>query len=192
LDIRVIGATNQDLTDLIKKGRFREDLYYRFHVCPLRLPPLRERPEDIPALLDAFLRAAGQERGTRIRGVSRDALAVLQAYQWPGNIRELHNVVEWVTISCREGEIRPEHLPAYLKASGEPAKESLPNVSLLSFGLSVDELEKAMLKEALDRTGGNVSEASRLLKITRNTLRYRMAKYNLETERTEQKAAEGE
>jgi two-component system NtrC family response regulator/two-component system response regulator HydG len=125
------------------------------------------------------LKTANQERGSRIQGVSREALAALESYPWPGNIRELHNVVEWITISCREGEIRPEHLPAYLRSGDGPAKDASPQVSLLSFGLSVDELEKAMLKEALDKTGGNVSEASRLLKITRNTLRYRMAKYNL-------------
>lgn len=179
VDIRVIGATNQDLSELIKKGRFREDLYYRFHVCPVHIPPLRERRDDISALLTAFLEVSARERGTRTRGVSRDALAILQHYPWPGNVRELHNVVEWITISCHEGEIRPEHLPSYLRTAGEPVKEMSSQVSLLSFGLSVDELEKAMLKEALEKTGGNVSEASRLLKITRNTLRYRMAKYNL-------------
>lgn len=179
VDIRVIGATNQDLLDLIKKGRFREDLYYRFHVCPIEIPPLREHRDDIAALLASFLDHASRERGARTRGVSREALLILQRYPWPGNVRELHNVVEWITISCREGEIRPEHLPAYLRTAGEPSKEASSEVSLLSFGLSVDELEKAMLKEALEKTGGNVSEASRLLKITRNTLRYRMAKYNL-------------
>jgi DNA-binding NtrC family response regulator len=179
VDIRVIGATNQDLSDLIRKGRFREDLYYRFHVCPVHIPPLRERRDDISALLTAFLEVSARERGTRTRGVSSDALAILQHYPWPGNVRELHNVVEWITISCHEGEIRPEHLPSYLRTADDPVKEMSPQVSLLSFGLSVDELEKAMLKEALEKTGGNVSEASRLLKITRNTLRYRMAKYNL-------------
>ncbi|MBD0305434.1 MAG: sigma-54-dependent Fis family transcriptional regulator [Nitrospiraceae bacterium] len=179
VDIRVIGATNQDLSELIKKGRFREDLYYRFYVCPLHIPPLRERRDDISALLASFLEISARERGTRTRGVSREALTVLQRYSWPGNVRELHNVVEWITISCREGEIRPEHLPAYLRTADPPTKEIPTQVSLLSFGLSVDELEKAMLKEALEKTGGNVSEASRLLKITRNTLRYRMAKYNL-------------
>ena len=179
VDIRVIGATNQDLSELIKKGRFREDLYYRFYVCPLHIPPLRERRDDISALLASFLEISARERGTRTRGVSREALTVLQRYSWPGNVRELHNVVEWITISCREGEIRPEHLPAYLRTADPPTKEIPTQVSLLSFGLSVDELEKAMLKEALGKTGGNVSEASRLLKITRNTLRYRMAKYNL-------------
>lgn len=182
VDIRVIGATNQDLPELIKKGRFREDLYYRFHVCPLDIPPLRERREDITALLAAFLEQASRDRGTRIRRVSPEALAILQRHHWPGNVRELHNVVEWLTISRREGEILPEHLPAYLRAPAGTAPadgggEGRP--SLLSLGMSVEEVEKAMLEEALRKTGGNVSEAGRLLKMTRNTLRYRMAKYHL-------------
>jgi DNA-binding NtrC family response regulator len=183
VDIRVIGATNQDLAELIKKGKFREDLYYRFNVCPLHIPPLRERREDIPDLLDAFLATTCRDRGLRLRGVSPEALTILQRHHWPGNVRELHNVVEWITMSCREGDIKPEHLPSALRTSSElstpfPASPSSP-LSLLSFGLSVEEVEKAMLKEALEKTGGNVSEASRLLKVTRNTLRYRMAKYHL-------------
>jgi DNA-binding NtrC family response regulator len=183
VDIRVIGATNQELLDLIKKGRFREDLYYRFNVCPLHIPPLRERREDIPDLLGAFLSTICQERGLRLRGISPEALAILQRHHWPGNVRELHNVVEWVTMSCREGDIKPEHLPSSLRTSSDSstaaAPSASPSVSLLSFGLSIEEVEKAMLKEALEKTAGNVSEASRLLKITRNTLRYRMAKYHL-------------
>jgi DNA-binding NtrC family response regulator len=182
VDIRIIGATNQDLTELIKKGRFREDLYYRFHVAPLRIPPLRERPEDVQPLLESFLETAGRERGSRIRRISPEALAVLTAYHWPGNVRELHNVVEWLTISSREQEVLPEHLPAYLQGSEMSTSDGQKDgVSLLSFGLSVDELEKTMLQEALEKTGGNVSEASRLLKVTRNTLRYRMAKYNIKS-----------
>jgi DNA-binding NtrC family response regulator len=182
VDIRVICATNQDLPELIKKGRFREDLFYRLNVCPLHIPPLRERRVDITALLDDFLRTAARDRGARIRGVSPQAMAILQRHHWPGNIRELHNVVEWLTISRRDGDILPEHLPANLRTATDvlPANgdgQGLP--SLLSFGLSVEEMEKTMLQEALQKAGGNVSEAGRLLKMTRNTLRYRMAKYNL-------------
>ena len=182
VDIRVICATNQNLPELIKKGRFREDLYYRLNVCPLHIPSLRERREDIPALLQEFLEAASRDRGTRIRGISPEAMGLLQRHQWPGNIRELHNVVEWLTISRREGDIQPEHMPANLRTPvgalpGNGGSEDSP--SLLSLGLSVEEMEKAMLQEALQKAGGNVSEAGRLLKMTRNTLRYRMAKYGL-------------
>ena len=180
VDIRIIAATNQELPDLIKKERFRLDLYYRINVYQLRIPALRERPEDIAPILGLFLETARRERGSRIQGITPDALALLQQYPWPGNVRELHNVVEWITISCKGGEIRPEHLPATIKnASPSPAVELSDQRSLLAFGLSVEEIEKAMLQEALQKSGGNVSEASRLLKVTRNTLRYRMAKYNL-------------
>jgi len=180
VDLRVIAATNQELPDLIKAGRFRLDLYYRLNVYQLRMPPLRERPEDIEPILTQFLDRARRERGSRIRGIAADALALLQQYPWPGNVRELHNVVEWLTITCKQGEVTPEHLPASLQASyARPMEGPGDAPSLLSLGLSVEEVEKTMLQEALQKTGGNVSEASRLLKITRNTLRYRMAKHNL-------------
>ncbi len=180
VDIRVIAATNQDLPGLIKTGRFRLDLYYRLNVYQLRIPPLRERPDDITAILESFLEIARRERGSRIRTISTDALAILQRHDWPGNVRELHNVVEWITITCKDDEIKREHLPQTLRGEGHPpAAPVQERLSLLSFGLSVNEVEKAMLEEALNKTGGNVSEASRLLKITRNTLRYRMAKHNL-------------
>ncbi|HET6846816.1 MAG TPA: sigma-54 dependent transcriptional regulator [Anaerolineales bacterium] len=180
VDLRVIAATNQELPDLIKAGRFRLDLYYRLNVYQLRMPALRERPEDIEPILLQFLDRARKDRGSRIRRVSGDAMAIMKHYAWPGNVRELHNVVEWLTITCKEEEIAPEHLPPSLKAP-VPRQAEIPAdmPSLLSLGLSVEEVEKAMLQEALHKTGGNVSEASRLLKITRNTLRYRMAKHNL-------------
>ncbi len=180
VDIRVIAATNQELPDLIKAGRFRLDLYYRLNVYQLRMPPLRERPEDIEPILTQFLDQARRERGSRIKGISPDALSVLNAYAWPGNVRELHNVVEWLTITCKQDMIQPEHLPASLTAAApQPLPSPAGAPSLLSLGLSVEEVEKTMLQEALAKSGGNVSEASRLLKITRNTLRYRMAKHNL-------------
>ena len=180
VDLRVIAATNQELPDLIKAGRFRLDLYYRLNVYQLRMPPLRERPEDIEPILLHFLDRARKERGSRIRRVSSDAMTAMKHYCWPGNVRELHNVVEWLTITCKQEEIAPEHLPLSLKSPVPvQAEVAADKPSLLSLGLSVEEVEKAMLQEALAKTGGNVSEASRLLKITRNTLRYRMAKHNL-------------
>jgi two-component system NtrC family response regulator/two-component system response regulator HydG len=168
VNIRVIAATNEDLPAHIKSGRFRLDLYYRLNVYQFRIPPLRERSEDIEPILMAFLNSARTERGIRIRSIEPDALKVLQLHDWPGNVRELHNVVEWLTITSRGGE-RSLHVDT-------------PNEkpSLLAFGLSFQEMEKKMLEEALRKSSGNVSEASRLLKMTRNTLRYRMAKYHLQ------------
>jgi DNA-binding NtrC family response regulator len=181
VNIRIIAATNEDLLAHIKAGRFRLDLYYRLNVYQLRIPALRERLEDIEPILLIFLERAKQERGCRIRAIAPAALAVLQNHDWPGNVRELHNVVEWLTITCKAEIIQPAHLPAsvrtappinYLNQSSKP--------SLLAFGLSFQDMEKQMLEEALRKSSGNVSEASRLLKMTRNTLRYRMAKYHLQ------------
>ena len=181
VDIRVIAATNEDLPAQIKAGRFRLDLYYRLNVYQLRIPPLRERPEDIEPILASFLETARRDHGCRIKGITPAALAILQAHDWPGNVRELHNVVEGLTITCKDEMIQPDHLPLSLRdAQSAGQNGNTEKASLLAYGLSVDEMEKKMLQEALQRTSGNISEASRLLKITRNTLRYRMAKYHLQ------------
>ena len=180
VDIRVIAATNEDLPAQIKAGRFRLDLYYRLNVYQLRIPPLRERPEDIEPILTSFLEAARRDHGCRIKGITQAALTILQTHDWPGNVRELHNVVEGLTITCKDEMIQPDHLPASVRSPGSAGSNGeIEKTSLLAFGLSAQEMEKKLLKEALQRTGGNISEASRLLKITRNTLRYRMAKYQL-------------
>jgi two-component system NtrC family response regulator/two-component system response regulator HydG len=180
VNIRIIAATNEDLLAHIKAGRFRLDLYYRLNVYQLRIPPLRERLEDIEPILLIFLERAKQERGCRIKGIDPAALAVLQQHDWPGNVRELHNVVEWLTITCKAEIIQPAHLPASVKTVSSTIGVSQgPKPSLLAFGLSFQDMEKRMLEEALRKSSGNVSEASRLLKMTRNTLRYRMAKHHL-------------
>lgn len=180
VNIRVIAATNEDLPAQIKAGRFRLDLYYRLNVYQLRIPPLRERPEDIEPILISFLEAARLDHGCRIKSITPAALAILQGHDWPGNVRELHNVVEGLTITCRDETIQSDHLPASVRDTrSAESNGEVEKTSLLAFGLSVEEMEKKMLEEALQRTGGNISEASRLLKITRNTLRYRMAKYHL-------------
>ncbi|MEQ1795638.1 MAG: sigma-54 dependent transcriptional regulator [Nitrospira sp.] len=181
VNIRVIAATNEDLPAHIKTGRFRLDLYYRLNVYQLRIPPLRERLEDIEPILHHFLAQARREQGCRITGITPEALAALQRHHWPGNVRELHNVFEWLTITCKADRIEAHHLPASVKTANvveQPRGELKP--SLLAFGLSFQDMEKKMLEEALRKSGGNVSEASRLLKITRNTLRYRMAKHHIE------------
>jgi two-component system response regulator HydG len=180
VNIRVIAATNEDLPAQIKAGRFRLDLYYRLNVYQLRIPPLRERPEDIEPILTSFLEVARRDHGCRIKGVTPAALTILQGHDWPGNVRELHNVVEGLTITCKDEMIRPDHIPVSLRSPGSAGSNGeIEKPSLLAFGLSAQEMEKKLLKEALQRTGGNISEASRLLKITRNTLRYRIAKYQL-------------
>lgn len=179
VNIRVIAATNEDLPAQIKAGRFRLDLFYRLNVYQLRLPPLRERPDDIEPIVVSFLEQARQHRGCRIQGITPEALTLLERHDWPGNVRELHNVVEGLTITCKHPTIQPEHLPPAFRTARTPAPIASERSSFLGFGLSFQEMEKKILEEALRKAAGNVSEASRLLKITRNTLRYRMAKYQI-------------
>lgn len=181
VNIRIIAATNEDLLSQIKAGRFRLDLYYRLNVYQLRIPPLRERIDDIEPILLIFLERLRKEQGCRIKTIAPSALAVLRSHDWPGNVRELHNVVEWLTITCKEDMIQPHHLPTSVKAPPSTNhQDPALNQSLLTFGLSFQEMEKKMLEEALQKTSGNISEASRLLKMTRNTLRYRMAKHRIQ------------
>ncbi|HET9845429.1 MAG TPA: sigma-54 dependent transcriptional regulator [Nitrospira sp.] len=180
VNIRVIAATNEDLPAQIKAGRFRLDLFYRLNVYQLRIPPLHERPDDIEPIFSSFLDHARQHHGCRIRGIAPEALSLLQRHDWPGNVRELHNIVEGLTISCKSDIIQPEHLPVSLRpAKAPPTPATTEKTSMLAFGLSFQEMEKNILEEALRKAAGNVSQASRLLKITRNTLRYRMAKYHI-------------
>ncbi|HEU4684148.1 MAG TPA: sigma-54 dependent transcriptional regulator [Nitrospira sp.] len=184
VDLRVIAATNEDLPAHIKAGKFRLDLYYRLNVYQLRIPPLRERLEDIEPIANALLECARRERGRRVQSISPEALALLRGHDWPGNVRELQNVIEGLTITCKEAVIRAEHLSPVLRpltpSKSSPSTDGDPGKrSLLAFGLSFQEMERTLLLEALRHTRGNISEASRLLKVTRNTLRYRMAKYRL-------------
>src|SRR5437773_2643206 len=184
IDLRLMVASNQDLRDLVQKGKFREDLFYRISVCQLHLPPLRERRGDIPVLLEHFLARYRRERGTRITWLTPSAMQVVDAYAWLGNSREFQNMVEWVTITCKEDQVDVNDQAAYPKAGPQsttsaPVHRTTERPSLLSYGLSLDEVERTMLQEALEQAKGNVSEAARLLKVTRNTLRYRMGKYNL-------------
>ncbi|MGB4068309.1 MAG: sigma-54 dependent transcriptional regulator, partial [Nitrospira sp.] len=146
VNIRIIAATNEDLLAHIKAGRFRLDLYYRLNVYQLRIPPLRERLEDIEPILLIFLERAKQERGCRIKGIDPAALAVLHNHDWPGNVRELHNVVEWLTITCKAEVIQPAHLPASVTTvSSSISGNQGPTPSFLAFGLSFQDMEKRML-----------------------------------------------
>jgi two-component system NtrC family response regulator/two-component system response regulator HydG len=150
-------------------------------VYQLRIPPLRERLDDIEPILLIFFQRVRKERGCRIKTIAPSALAVLRNHDWPGNVRELQNVVEWLTITCKEDVIQPHHLPTSVKTpSSNNHLGTEPKPSLLAFGLSFQEMEKKMLEEALQKASGNISEASRLLKMTRNTLRYRMAKHHIQ------------
>jgi two-component system response regulator PilR (NtrC family) len=179
---RIIAATNRDLAQEVKEGRFREDLYYRLNVIQIRLPPLRERKEDVPAFLEHFLARFAAEMGRRPPRLSPDAERLLLAYDWPGNVRELANAVERAVTLSADDAVEPGVLPPALRGSG-PGAEAESASALPEAGLDLqahlDAIERRLLERALERTGGVKTEAARLLSLTFRSLRYRLAKYGI-------------
>lgn len=177
-DVRVLAATNRDLKAAIARGMFREDLYYRLAVFDIELPPLRERSEDIPLMIDAFLEDVGHHVGRPAAGISAQARERLAAYHWPGNVRELRNVIERAVILSGGGLVTVEHLPLTLaEASTGPAGIA----DAASTPASLPQAEREMIVQALARSGDNKSKAARLLGLTRAQLRSRIEKYGLAT-----------
>ncbi|HEC33342.1 MAG TPA: sigma-54-dependent Fis family transcriptional regulator [Chloroflexi bacterium] len=186
VNVRFIAASNQDLWRAVQEGTFREDLYYRLNVVAINLPPLRERMRDLELFIAAFVDEFNRTMGKSIVGVSADALQLMRRYPWPGNIRELRNVIERAMVLCDGREIQGVHLPAELSdgsvspgASGpEGLRFDLPSDGVDLEGM-VSRIERHLIREALSRTSGNQSEAAALLSISRDQLRYRLQKYGL-------------
>ena len=186
IDVRVIAATNRDLALQIADKSFREDLFYRLNVFPIHIPPLRERVEDISALASYFLDSFSRSFGRDFRGVSADAARLMEQYSWPGNIRELKNVIERICIMRSGPLLLPEHLPQEIR-SIQPAlavaAESPEKLIALTPEMGLEEavstIEKSLIQQALQKAGGNVLQAATILKIPRGTLRYKMEKYEL-------------
>jgi DNA-binding NtrC family response regulator len=179
-DVRILAATNRNLEEMIHQGRFREDLYYRLNVFPIRLVPLRERREDIPLLVEHFL--VLQERS--LADLSPEALEHLRSYEYPGNIRELQNLIERACILAGGGRIERNHFPfGRGRLTGDPG-------DLLSLGLSLDQIEKRLIREALDRAQGNKTRAAALLGISRRALYSRMESHGIPIGGAEPEAAD--
>lgn len=182
VDVRVIAATNRDLRAAIAEGEFREDLFWRLGVVEIHLPPLRERAEDLELYIAKFVSEFARQFGRDIRGVSPAALAALRSHRWPGNIRELRNVMERAALLCEDHEILDEHLPTeIMKASRRPDMADLhEGAQLPPNGLDMKrvlgEIEIDLIQQALERAGGNQTQAAQLLGITRDELRYRLKK----------------
>lgn len=184
IDVRVIAATNRNLAKRIEEGNFREDLFYRLNVFPIHVPPLRERTEDIAPLAAFFLTCFSTAFGRDFREVSPQALVLMERYGWPGNIRELKNVIERICIMRPGPTLLPEHLPQEIRGTTQVTSPSGPfKTDQLPADMGLDEAleayEKSLLSQALEKTGGNVAQTALLLKIPRGTLRYKMEKYGL-------------
>ena len=180
-DVRLIAASNRNLEDAVRDGILREDLYYRLNVIPIQLPPLRERREDIPLLVAHFLQKFGKDLGKEARGVAPEAMIVLERYHWPGNIRELENVLERAIVLGAGDMLGIESLPETLRRE-RPVK-GMEAVELPEDGLdleaTLDTIERGYLQRALDRTGGVQTKAAELLKMTFRQFRYKLQKHSL-------------
>lgn len=169
-DFRVIVATYRNLAELVKQGTFREDLYHRINVVPIAIPPLRERREDIPLLVDFFLDVFRKHQGKALPGVSKKAMDLLISHPWPGNVRELRNMLEYATIMVSDELIRPEHLrlPHVQPSAGTPDTNTVDfQISLPAAEISLDSITNKVLEMTLQRCGGNKSQAAALLKVNR-------------------------
>jgi len=170
VDVRIVAATNRDLKKAVASGTFREDLYYRLNVIPISIPPLRDRREDIPLLVDHLLEQLGVEAGRAIDGVSHDAMSLLMTHDWPGNVRELRNILERAVVVASGAIIQPGDLGLHRAAEKGSEPQGL---------LSLDEVERRHIAAVLEHTGGNITQAARILDIDRVTLYNKIKKYHL-------------
>jgi DNA-binding NtrC family response regulator len=191
-DARIIASTNRNLWAAVQRGDFREDLYYRLKVIPIYIASLRDRADDVVPLAEHFIRRYNREMNKRVRGVAPRALEALKAYPWPGNVRELKNAVKRAMVFVQGDLIAEEHLPRELftyvaappagDAGASPGNGRGNGLHVPASGLSLEDVEKDLLRKALQRSGGNQSRAAGLLNITRDTLRYRLKKYGISAE----------
>lgn len=175
-DVRIIAATHRDLAALIRKGAFREDLFYRLNVVPLTIPPLRERREDIALLADHFLAVFREKNKKPLKAISGKALDLLVRYDWPGNVRELENCIERAVILARDEVIVPADLPPQIHQQPHDSADAALG---LPYGISLDEMEKALILKTLDETGGNRTRTAEILGINRRTLQNKLKDYGI-------------
>lgn len=174
VDTRIIAATNRNLEEAVKEGDFREDLYYRLNVVPIRLPALRDRAEDIPLLVETFLGEFAVRHHRERKSVSRDAMQLLRLYAWPGNIRQLRNLMERLVITVKEGIVQPDHLPEEIRAS-----ELDQRTITIRLGRSLEDIEREVIRRTLVEVTNHREKAARLLGISLRTLQYKIKEYGI-------------
>ncbi|MEM7646087.1 MAG: sigma 54-interacting transcriptional regulator, partial [Pseudomonadota bacterium] len=187
-DVRIVAATNVDLAKAVKEGRFREDLFYRLNVIPMKIPALRQRNDDIPLLLEHFIQKFNNNKGIQINGIHPMALDRLMHYSWPGNIRELENFIERVSILRKEGMIEISDIPGYFEEN--QSQQFLSNLSTdipengIDFNTAIAAYENQLILNALNKTGWNRNQAAILLRLNRTTLVEKIKKKGLRPEAT--------
>jgi DNA-binding NtrC family response regulator len=174
VDARIIAATNRNLEEAVKQGDFREDLYYRLNVVPIRLPPLRDRADDIPLLVDRFLTECSTQHHREPKDVSQEAMRLLRLYGWPGNIRQLRNLMERLVVTVKDPMIQPEHLPEEIQAGKEDAR-----TMVVTLGTSLDQLEREVIQRTLTEITNHREKAAKLLGISLRALHYKIKEYGI-------------
>ena len=181
MDTRIISATNKDLKQLMAEGKFREDLFYRINIVALHIPALRERRGDILPLARHFIAKYNGDFRKRVQKISKEVEHFFMAYHWPGNVRELKNMIERAIILGEGDSLLLEHLPREIVGGNQ--EQAMTWLSLPPGGISMEKLEESLVNEALLMTEGNQTKAAKLLGISRDSLRYRMQKFGIETTR---------
>jgi DNA-binding NtrC family response regulator len=176
VDVRVVAATSRDIRKMVEEGTFREDLYYRLNVVTIHLPPLRERPDDIPLLLEHFLKEISEQKHTPMKRVSPEVMRRFSQYRWPGNVRELRNMLESMMVLAEGDMLTERDLPDRIAAGAAPTS----NAQELPTGLTMEELERLAITKALDQFGGNRTHAANRLGISVRTLQRKLRQYELE------------
>jgi two-component system NtrC family response regulator len=179
VDVRIIAATHRDLEAMVKQGAFREDLYYRLLVVPIKLPPLRERGQDIPELVEFFFAKSKFNHARSELKLRSDLLPYFSNYPWPGNVRQLENIIERIVLLSAGPEITFEDLPDFLQSGREAGQP--PPIYLPEEGVSLYAVEKQLILQALEKAGGNQTQAARFLHMSRRTMAYRLEKYGIPT-----------
>jgi two-component system response regulator PilR (NtrC family) len=183
IEVRIMAATNRNLEDMVKQGTFRQDLYYRLNVINIRSPSLRERPEDIPLLANHFLKKYNERLNKGIAGISAEAMELMKKYDYPGNVRELENIIERTVALEGGATILPESLPPFVNTTSGRKMASTHEIQITDEGLELDkimgQIEKELLIKAIHAAGGVKKKAAKLLNITFRSMRYRVEKYNL-------------
>ena len=178
VDVRVVAATNRDLTAMMKAGQFREDLFYRLNVIPVELPPLRDRSSDVRALVNRFLEKANASHGTSVGSVSPEAMDLLVRHGWPGNVRQLESVVERAVLLCEGNVVTPADLPSEVRLNTAPAARPY-GFDIPAEGIDIEEFERQLIVQAMEKSGWVIAKAARLLGLTYRTLQYRLEKFGL-------------
>jgi transcriptional regulator with PAS, ATPase and Fis domain len=177
VDVRVIAATNRDLRAMVADGRFRDDLYYRINVLSIDVPPLRERRDDIPVLIDYFLKKHTRNTSRLVRGLTAETRKMMVDYSWPGNVRQLESAIERAILLCEGDQITVDDLPSEVRQEARPAAESA--FKLPAEGINFEDVERNLITQAMEQTDYNITKSAKLLGMTFRTLQYRLEKFGI-------------